>query len=180
MTCPHCGHAAEFHSHRGHAPLSLVGPVRYERAYYLCRRCGAGTFPFDEAAGLTARRLTPALARVTTLAGAVAGRLRSGGRTRHLLVGSPSQEGETGRVSGFAYGSYVPGLGGYACYLGVDPEERGRGTGTLLLRGLMAAMQADAERLGRKLPLVVWESRMPEPEASAAERQLWQARLRLS
>ena len=72
MTCPHCGQAAEFHSHRRHTPVSLVGPVRYARAYYLCRRCGQGLFPFDQQAGLTARRLTPGLERVLTLAGAVA------------------------------------------------------------------------------------------------------------
>jgi len=72
VTCPHCGQAAEFHSHRRHTPVSLVGPVRYARAYYLCRRCGQGLFPFDQQAGLTARRLTPGLERVLTLAGAVA------------------------------------------------------------------------------------------------------------
>ena len=72
MTCPHCDQTAEFHSHRPHTPTSLVGPVRYCRAYYLCRRCGHGVFPFDQQAGLTARRLTPALERVATLAGAVA------------------------------------------------------------------------------------------------------------
>ena len=32
VTCPHCGRAAEFHSHRPHTSLSLVGPVRYYRA----------------------------------------------------------------------------------------------------------------------------------------------------
>ena len=72
MTCPHCGRAAEFHSHRGHTSFSLVGPIRYRRAYYLCRVCGKGLFPFDREAGLTARDLTPALERVATLAGAVA------------------------------------------------------------------------------------------------------------
>jgi hypothetical protein len=87
VTCPHCGHAAEFHSHRGHAPLSLVGPVRYQRAYYLCRRGGAGTFPFDEAAGLTARRLTPALERVTTLAGAVADSFERGADLLEEMAG---------------------------------------------------------------------------------------------
>ena len=60
MSCPHCGQTAEFHSHREHTSLSLVGPVRYRRAYYLCRRCGKGLFPFDREAGLTARALTPA------------------------------------------------------------------------------------------------------------------------
>ena len=66
MTCPHCGQAAEFHSHRPHTPLSLVGPVHYRRAYYLCRRCGTGLFPFDHEAGLTTRHLTPGLERVAT------------------------------------------------------------------------------------------------------------------
>jgi hypothetical protein len=72
VSCPHCDRAAEFHSHRTHAPTSLVGPVRYARAYYLCRSCGKGLFPFDRQAGLTARHLTPGLERVVTLAGTVA------------------------------------------------------------------------------------------------------------
>jgi hypothetical protein len=72
VTCPHCGGTAEFHSHRPHSPVSLVGPVRHHRAYYLCRRCGQGLFPFDDTAGLTTRRLTPGLERVATLAGTVA------------------------------------------------------------------------------------------------------------
>ena len=70
MTCPHCDRAAEFHSHRVHTSLSLVGPVRYRRAYYLCRTCGKALFPFDRDAGMTTRDLTPALERVATLAGA--------------------------------------------------------------------------------------------------------------
>ena len=74
MTCPQCGQAAEFHSHRTHAPSSLVGPIRHSRAYYLCRRCGEGLFPFDREAGLTTRNLTPAPERVATLAGTVADR----------------------------------------------------------------------------------------------------------
>jgi hypothetical protein len=72
VSCPACGGTAEFHSHRAHTPTSLVGPVRYQRAYYLCRRCGQGLGLFDRQAGLTGQRLTPALERVTTLAGAVA------------------------------------------------------------------------------------------------------------
>ena len=72
MTCPHCSQAAAFHSHRAHTSSSLVGFIRYQRAYYLCRACGKGLFPFDDVAGLTTRDLTPALERVATLAGAVA------------------------------------------------------------------------------------------------------------
>jgi hypothetical protein len=78
VTCPHCGQTAEFHSHRSHTPISLVGSIRYERAYYLCRSCGKGTFPFDQQAGLTTRRQTPAVERVATLAGAVADSFEKG------------------------------------------------------------------------------------------------------
>src|SRR5206468_1340054 len=78
VTCPHCGRAAEFHSHRPHTPTSLVGPIRYYRAYYLCRCCGTGLFPFDQQAGLTTRDLTPALERVATLAGTVADSFEKG------------------------------------------------------------------------------------------------------
>lgn len=87
MSCPHCDHTAEFHSHRPHTPASLVGPVRYARAYYLCRRCGRGLFPFDRAAGLTSRNLTPALERVATLAGAVADSFEKGAELVQEMAG---------------------------------------------------------------------------------------------
>ncbi len=87
MTCPHCDQAAEFHSHRSHAPASLVGPIRYSRAYYLCRRCGRGMFPFDERAGLTTRDLSPALERVATLAGTVADSFEKGADLLEEMAG---------------------------------------------------------------------------------------------
>ena len=87
MTCPHCGGAAEFHSHRAHTPTSLVGPVRYARAYYLCRRCGQGLFPFDQQAGLSDRNLTPGLERVAALAGAVADSFEKGADLLHEMGG---------------------------------------------------------------------------------------------
>jgi hypothetical protein len=87
VICPHCDQTAEFHSHRPQNSLSLVGPVGYHRAYYLCRRCGPGIFPFDEAAGLTARKLTPALERVTTLAGAVADSFEKGADLLEEMAG---------------------------------------------------------------------------------------------
>lgn len=87
MTCPHCGQAAEFHSHRPHTPTSLVGSIRYYRAYYLCRSCGQGLFPFDQEAGLTTRRQTPAVERVATLAGAVADSFEKGAELLEELSG---------------------------------------------------------------------------------------------
>jgi hypothetical protein len=51
--------------------VSVLGTVRYRRAYYYCRVCGAGVCPFDRQAGVTARHLSPAAERLTALAGSV-------------------------------------------------------------------------------------------------------------
>jgi hypothetical protein len=87
VSCPHCGGTAEFHSHRRHTPTSLVGLVRYQRAYYLCRRCGKGLCPFDQRAGLTSRNLTPGLERVVALAGTVADSFEKGADLVHEMGG---------------------------------------------------------------------------------------------
>jgi hypothetical protein len=72
VTCPNCQRSAGYHADRERALVGLVGPIRYRRAYYYCRRCGQGVCPFDEQAGVTSRGLTPATERLATLAGAVA------------------------------------------------------------------------------------------------------------
>ena len=69
MTCPTCGQSARFEGYRARTPLSALGPVRLERAYYRCIRCGHGLAPFDQTAGLTAKHLTPGAERLTCLAG---------------------------------------------------------------------------------------------------------------
>jgi Uncharacterised protein family (UPF0236) len=99
VTCPHCQQAAEFHSHRPHTPTSLIGPVRYSRAYYLCRRCGQGRFPFDEQAGVTTRNLTPGLERVTTLAGAVADSFEKGADHLQEMAGTRLSESTVERTT---------------------------------------------------------------------------------
>jgi hypothetical protein len=71
VTCPTCGQAAPFQGYRPRTPLSLLGPIPLQRAYYGCGRCGQGLAPFDAAVGLTAKHLTPGAERVTALAGAV-------------------------------------------------------------------------------------------------------------
>lgn len=71
MSCPQCGQAAAYHDDREHTLVGLCGPVRCRRAYYYCRRCGAGFFPFDRDAGITSRRLAPAAEQLAALAGAV-------------------------------------------------------------------------------------------------------------
>jgi len=99
VTCPHCGQAAEFHSHRWHTSFSLVGPIRYRRAYYLCRRCGKGLFPFDRDAGMTARDLTPALERVAALAGAVADSFEKGAELLDEMAGARLSEATVERTA---------------------------------------------------------------------------------
>jgi hypothetical protein len=69
LVCPHCQQAAEFQGYRSKTPLSLVGPIPCRRAYYYCHRCGEGSFPWDEAVGLTAKSLTPAAEQVVCMAG---------------------------------------------------------------------------------------------------------------
>jgi GNAT superfamily N-acetyltransferase len=115
------------------------------------------------------------------IAGAVAGReaWRPGAWSPHLLLAAPRRRSWAGRVLGFAYGAHVPDYGGYACYLGVDPHHRGRGTGTRLLRLLFRVLTVDALCEGTELPFVVWESQAPGADATGEERRLWEARLRL-
>lgn len=100
---------------------------------------------------------------------------RRTGRDRwwpHLLVaGEP--------VAGFAYGSLLPGYGGYACHVGVTPAARGRGVARHLFADLFACFRRDAERLVEPLPFVIWESHRPEPADGPDARANWQARLRL-
>jgi hypothetical protein len=72
VTCPHCDYAAAYHHEAGRTLVSLFGVLRYHRAYYYCRRCGKGLCPFDLQAGIAAtQQLTPAVERLTSLAGGV-------------------------------------------------------------------------------------------------------------
>jgi hypothetical protein len=49
--------------------ISLLGEIRFGRGYYHCEHCGQGHFPWDKTLRLSAERLTPAAAEVTTLSG---------------------------------------------------------------------------------------------------------------
>jgi hypothetical protein len=115
------------------------------------------------------------------VAGSVSGRKdwRPGQWSRHLVLAGPRTRRGAGRPVGFAYGLHLPDFGGYACYLAVDPRQRRRGAGTRLLQVLVRFLQTDAACEGSDLPFVVWESRMPGPDAAAEVRDAWQARLHL-
>lgn len=100
--------------------------------------------------------------------------------TKHLLLAAlESDLNQQPRLAGYAYGAYLPGFGGYLCYLGVAAWARRLGVGTRLMEQFFRQMSVDAGELGEPLPFVLWESRRPDPEAPAEEWDLWTARVRL-
>ena len=54
---------------RGKGLVSLLGPVRFERAYYHCAGCGQGVCPWDAELGVTGATLSPGAAEVACIAG---------------------------------------------------------------------------------------------------------------
>ena len=96
---------------------------------------------------------------------------RPGQRRSHLVVATPKDE--TNRAIGFGYGAWLPGYGGYVCYLGVVPAARGGGAGTLLFRFLFHLIESAARLSSMPLPFIIWESHRP------ADPDLWAARLRV-
>jgi hypothetical protein len=110
----------------------------------------------------------------------VANRERPAGRTadwvKHLILAAP--EGRTDdpeALAGYVYGAYIPGYGGYLCYVGVADWARRMGVGTVLFEAFFEAVRADARAIGEPLPFVIWESHRPEIGGES----LWAARTRL-
>lgn len=101
---------------------------------------------------------------------------RPGRWSPHLLLSAPADDPD--RLTGFAVGAHVPGLGGYVSYLGVDPAARGAGIAGRLFEQLFRLFRVDAGTEGLPLPLVVWESRRPGPDAAESQKRNWNARIR--
>ena len=49
MSCPPCGESARFVDYRDRTFRSLVGDIRFGRAYDHCKPCAAGHMPWDQA-----------------------------------------------------------------------------------------------------------------------------------
>lgn len=103
---------------------------------------------------------------------------RPTGWIKHLILASDRPDFDDPKaVVGYAYGAFIPGFGGYLCYVGVDDSARRKGVGSRLFESLERAFQADAADAGESLPFVVWESYRPtddEPDRF----ELWAARAR--
>jgi len=63
-----CGGKARYVRRRGGVLLTIMGRVRFRRAYYLCAHCHRGQYPLDQRLGYVAGCLTP---RLRSLAGQV-------------------------------------------------------------------------------------------------------------
>ena len=94
-----------------------------------------------------------------------------GQRRPHLVVAIDSED--PSRLLGFGYGVFLPGYGGYVCYLGVEPAARGQGIGAKLFEFLFERIADAANLSAAKLPFIIWESHKPNDPA------LWAARIRV-
>jgi hypothetical protein len=66
-----CGQPARYVDRRAKTFVSVLGPLRLERAYYYCAACGCGFCPRDRALGLEGGSLSPAVTRMTAAVGAL-------------------------------------------------------------------------------------------------------------
>src|SRR6266404_960762 len=66
--CP-CGHHAQYQEVRSKPVLTMVGPVRLSRPYYLCSRCHVGQFPVDVELDIENTEFSPGVRRMQALVG---------------------------------------------------------------------------------------------------------------
>ncbi len=64
-----CGHHAQYQELRSKPVLTIVGPVRVSRSYYLCAPCGAGQFPVDAELDIENTEFSPGVRRMQALVG---------------------------------------------------------------------------------------------------------------
>jgi hypothetical protein len=68
LPCP-CGHHAQYQGLRSKPVLTVVGPGRVERPYYLCSRCHQGQFPADVELDIVDTESSPGVRRMQALVG---------------------------------------------------------------------------------------------------------------
>jgi hypothetical protein len=68
LPCP-CGQHAQYQGLRSKPVLTVVGPARVERPYYLCSRCHQGQFPADVELDIVDTESSPGVRRMHALIG---------------------------------------------------------------------------------------------------------------
>lgn len=86
-------------SYRPKRFVSLVGEVRFGRAYYHCSHCGRGHVPWDQALRVSPQCLTPAAEEVTALAGIQESFGKAADRTLLKLAGLRLSESTVERTT---------------------------------------------------------------------------------
>jgi len=92
--------------------VSALGCVRYERAYYYCRHCGAGASPADELLHVAAADLTPAARELVALAGTLSSFAEAAEKVLPKLAGlrvSESTAERTTEAAGVELGGRLAG-----------------------------------------------------------------------
>ena len=64
-----CGHHARYQEVRSKPVLTMVGPVRLSRPYYLCSQCHVGQFPVDAELDIENTEFSPGVRRMHALVG---------------------------------------------------------------------------------------------------------------
>ena len=64
-----CGHQARFHQMRSKQILTALGPIRIERAYYVCGHCHQGQSPRDLELDVEGTEYSPGVRRMMALVG---------------------------------------------------------------------------------------------------------------
>jgi len=67
-----CGHHAQYQEIRSKPTLTIVGPVRLARPYYLCSQCHLGQFPVDVELDIENTEFSPGVRRMQALVGQAA------------------------------------------------------------------------------------------------------------
>jgi hypothetical protein len=68
LACP-CGHTASYKELRSKPVMTVVGPVRISRPYYLCAHCCQGQFPTDGELDVECTEFSPGVRRMLALVG---------------------------------------------------------------------------------------------------------------
>ena len=64
-----CGHAARYHDTRSRQMLTALGPVEFERGYYVCSHCRQGHSPRDQELGVEGVACSPGVRRMMAVVG---------------------------------------------------------------------------------------------------------------
>jgi hypothetical protein len=69
VACPHCTGEASYQRRREGTLRTMLGQIRYKRAYYLCAECGQGHYPMDDQYGLRPNTMSAEMERLAALVG---------------------------------------------------------------------------------------------------------------